>query len=565
MSYALPSHRTCATAALTLSLLVSATSSGAHAQFTHKDPKFGFTIRVPRDFKSVPINMDEKWIVAKFQYKRVLEPKNSEWWFEHTPEIRVIVFPKVDVKEVAAARARKKKEIAGKNKNGKVRVVNVLEHLQNPFRNYKEYLRENYKDGGWFVEKQQKMKIGGMPAVKKIIRVEDKMRSGVKYSLLAWEIDYGDATYVVQLNVLRDYDHKFRGAMKKAVTGFKKIPRTQGLRSAITGNGPSKEDKADADAWAKDRKLTPEERRKAREADLAHAITRAKEAMTKGWKTFDAPPFTVFYSTSPRFAKRVAKQAGLLWDWMHKNFGYIGDGFSVGGILRCCRSSSEARSYQDTSTRSGSTYTRREVVVADDKDWGWNDSGSGRLNAKIAVSYLDDKNRRLWYGLPPWLDDGLQLYIRSLRIKNGRLIARPDEWDMDAIRNKLRAKKFKPAKSLLTATYADYNSSGMSDGSDRIQSLAMVFFLMEKGRKHAKYKKVIPDYLKALDRRLREVDKAQDEAKKTVHSAEESKKWRQGWMHYRDKIYRDLAKEIFGDWKPSDWKKFDTAWKKAFK
>lgn len=523
------------------------------AQKQYTDDRYGFQMRIPKDFREIPINMDEKWVIAKFLYKRPLEAKRE--WAERTPELRVIVFPDVDVKHVAAARQKQKKKLA-KGQGGKTKVINILEHLQNPFRDYHEYLRENYKKGGWFVKEEKKTRVGGLPALYKFIEVEEKMGSGVKSTLFAWEIDYGDATYVVQLEVLKDHDHKFKGEMRKSLASFEKTPRTEALRPTLTaGTQPSEERKAES---AAKKELSPNERRVAREKDLARAISKAKESMTSGWKSFQSGPFTVFYSTSLRFAKRVAKQANLMWDWLNKNFGYVGEDHSVGAIIRVCKNDREANAYMDTSTRSGYGLTSREIVLADDKDWGFNDYGSGRLNQRMLSQFLRDKNPRLWWALPPWLDWGMGLYIDSLKMKGNKMVAKPDEWDMEIIRDSLRDDKFKDAKTLLVTKYGEFQATQQ----DRVQCFAIVDFLLGKGKKNKTYRTVIDQYIRGLDERLRELYKGKELSKM---DKEARAKWATEWKKKREKVYDDCFEKVFGSWSATDWKRFDAAWRKAYK
>lgn len=561
------SSRTLTPAAALSAILAMAalTPSSIQAQKVYRDDAYGFQMRIPAGFRQIPISMDEKWIVAKFLYKRALEPKDG--WAERTPEIRVIVFPKVDMKQVIAARKRRSK-VKAKGKNGTVIEITLQEYLNKPYRSYKEYLRENYKRGGWFVADEKDIKIGSLPAVAKKIEVEEKMGSGVKSTLFAYEIDLGDAIYVVQLECLRDHDHKFVRTIRGSSKTFKDLPRTQALRPTIS-TGSSSVKVTDASKAKK----TPEERKKEKESTLKRAIAKAKENLPDGWKHFKDGPFTVFYSSKLRFAKRVSKQANVMWRFMHANFGYVGEEHSVGGIIRICKNSAEGSAYSETSRRSGTELTAREVVLWDDKDWGFGDYGSGKLNQRILNQYLIDKNPRLWWSLPPWLEWGMGLYIDSLKLKGSKMISKADEWDMEVIRDNLRSGKFKDAKKLFVEKYDEFSATT----ADRVQCFAMVSFLMGKGRKHSKYGKSIEKYLSSLDRRLRELEKkreaawkdalesARERAKKGEEEEEEKKAWSTEWRKERDKIYDELFKEVFGQWSDKDWKVFDKAWRKAHK
>lgn len=536
------------------------------AQSVYRDPAYGFEIKIPRDFREIPISMDEKWIVAKFLYKRALEPKDG--WAERTPELRVIVFPKIDMKQVIAARKQREK-VKTKGKDGTVVEITLLEYLNNPFRDYQEYLRENYKKGGWFVSDEKPVKLGDLDAIAKKIDVEDKMGSGVKSTLFAYEIDIGDAIYVLQMECLADHDHKFLNSIKGAANTFKDLPRTEALRTTVT-TGSASERVKELEAEA-NKKLSPEERKKEKEKTLARAIEKAKSDLPPGWKSYEEGAFTVLYSTSSKFAKKVSKQAVVMWDWLHKNFGYVGEEYSVGGILRVCKDSAEGQAYMETSTRSGVELTAREIVLWDDKDWGFGDYGSGKLNQAILNQYLIDKNPRLWWSLPPWLEWGMGLYIDSLKLKGSKLESKADEWDMEVIRESLRTGSFKDAKKLFVTKYDNFSATR----EDRVQCFAMVSFLMDKGKNHSVFGNSIEKYMTGLDRRIRELDAKRDAAmaaaleaskkKKAGEDDEEKKAWDTEWKKDRDKIFDELFAEVFGEWSDKDWDAFDKAWRKAYK
>ena len=77
---------------------------------TYSNKKYGFKFKAPEKWAHVPVDIDEKWIVAKFISPKTYMPKRSEYYIEHHPQIRVIAFHDEMVK-------RKKAKIE-KSKNG---------------------------------------------------------------------------------------------------------------------------------------------------------------------------------------------------------------------------------------------------------------------------------------------------------------------------------------------------------------------------------------------------------------------------------------------------------------
>lgn len=534
----------------------------ALSQRTFKSEKYGFEIEIPKDFHEVPIKLEEKYVVAKFLYKRQMTAKKA--WASVTPEMRVIIFPEVDIKRLAKTKAKQQK--AG------------VYDFENPYRNYKEYLRENYKKGGWHIESEKDGKIGGLPAKMMTISVKNTMSDGeVGYTLFAWEVDLGDAKYVIQFETLADYQKKFKGSIGKAARKFRKTEKYGGQTGAITTSSKtglsSKKEKEinKAKEWES---LTPEERRDRRLKDLGKLIDESEKRLPPGWKRMDAKPFTIFYDTSPKYAKMVAKQAKLMWKYLNDTYGFVGKEFATPSLIRICKSYEERNSYMDTSNRKDSFNLRtREIVTYEDRDWGWNDGGSFSFNAAVCQVFLWHKNPMLWNALPPWLDDGLVLQLSYMRMKGSKMISKPDEWSMEVIREGLREDNFKSARDIVVLKYGDYNKTGTADGKDRVQALAMVHFLVTKGSKKKKYKDVLTNYMGALDRILRETYKDLEKDVEEAIKKGTAKKGDDdtpidllgGWREKRDKIYDKCFEEVFKSWTDDDWKRFDHDWKKAFK
>ncbi|GEM_PF-3157135 len=537
-------------------------SSKAGAQKIYKNPKYGFEFKIPRDFHEVPINLDEKWVVAKFLYKRPLEGKRV--FRQMTPEVRVIIFPKFSAKEFAKHRITKVKKGS----------ETVITALQNPYRNYKEYLRENYKKGGWFVKEEKDVKIGGLPASQKTIEVSRKMMGETKASdyLYSWEIRYPDATYVFQFEILADYAKKFRSSIRSSVRTFKPIPRTEDLKTPTSTGSKITITKFDPKAKkATEASATPEGRRKARKEKLARIITKAKKSLPPGWAYYEKKPFMYLYNQKVglRFVKRVAKQSNMLWKWLHQNLDFIGEDFAVGGVIRICNSSAEANAYIDTSGKNAYSARTREVVIYKDRDWGF-DEMSWYLNAGITQRFLADKNERLWYSLPPWLDDGFTYYIKNFKPKNGRLVSKPSDYEMEIIRDYLRSNKFRPAKELIQAKYGKgYDTNKLED---RVEALAISNFLMTKGQKKKKFAKIISSYLRILDKEIRDLERefnkkifASTPKKKGGKDDGDKENWLRSWKEKRNKIFKTCLEKTFKGWTDRDWKMLDKAWRKAWR
>jgi hypothetical protein len=523
-----------------LALLLAAPA--LKAQSTYKDDKYGFKIVVPADYNQVPLDPTEEWVVAKFIYKRVIEGKKD--WVQMTPEIRVIVFPDEAIK-------RKAKKSEEKDAEGGDTVVLVL---NNPYKNYLDFLERTYSQGGWHVAKEEKAKVDGLDVIKRTILVE-KLANGER-TITAWEYRLPDAAYVIHSEVLTEWASKYVPEFTKMMAAFKRVERAGGgsLTGPVTGN------KITTRWW--DPGMTPEQRQKYRSEHQAQVMKKAIERLTDGWKYKQTDKFLFLWHSKDKFAEMTMKQAAAMRKFMDERFNSVGQDYVIPFIVRICASPEEARSYMDSSGNSWSA-NNREVVVYEDKDWGTSGSGFVYLNAGIARGFMNDKNQKLWWALPPWLDDGLSLYISRLVIDTatGKLVSKPDEWDMEVIRDKLRKGEFKPAKDILTAREDAYSKT-----ADRVMSMAICKFLMDEGQKHPKFGPVVANYLKVMEERIKELEAAEKKNKPSARDEDdEDAKLEQEWKSRRSELLDHCFKKVFSGWTDNDWRAFDEAWKKALK
>ena len=509
------------------------------APTTYKDTKYGFQVTVPVDFTQVPLDPSENWIVAKFIYKRPLEGKKD--WASMAPEIRVIVFPDEALKRRATKIEKKDDD-----------TTEILLQLNNPYKSYLDYLDREYQQGGWFVAKEQKGKIDGLDVTQRTIEVK-KLASNGERTIQAWEYRLPDAAYVIQAEVLTDWNEKFKADFGKMLGGFKRVTRdTPSLSASTTGS------KIAVRWWDPDQ--TPEQRMKTRSEYQEQLMTKALERLTEGWKQKRTDKFLFLWHCKDKFAETAMKQAAAVRKFMDERFGKIGVDFVIPCIIRMCASPEEAQSYETSSSVSFSP-NNREIVLYEDKDEGSKGSGFLHLNGGIARAFMHDKNEKLWWSLPPWLEDGLSLYIARLQIEpSGKLVSRPDEWDMDVIRDKLRKGEFKPAKDLLTASEDAYSKT-----ADRVQALAICCYLMEAGQQNKRFASVILDYMNVMDARIKEIEKTESKSRPTSSSDDDDDKWESAWRSKRKELLEHCMKTVFGKWTEGDWKTFDEAWRKSLR
>ena len=115
----------------------------------HEDTKTGFKIKVPDKWECVPIAVEEKWIVAKYLAdKPVLGKKGKYMGMEQKPQMRVIVFSD-------EARKFKPAEVEEDRGEGRPRRRSRYKDAEVPYKDYKDYMKRNVQDGGFYFDKEK--------------------------------------------------------------------------------------------------------------------------------------------------------------------------------------------------------------------------------------------------------------------------------------------------------------------------------------------------------------------------------------------------------------------------
>ena len=99
----------------------------------HTDEELGYSLRVPQDWKQIPIASEEKYIVAKYLCDREYSDKKEG--YTHTPDLKVIVFPKGE------------KRGATVEKDGDTTRIS----FSNPYKDYPDYVKSDNTGGGHFI------------------------------------------------------------------------------------------------------------------------------------------------------------------------------------------------------------------------------------------------------------------------------------------------------------------------------------------------------------------------------------------------------------------------------
>src|SRR5689334_9644302 len=134
------------------------------ARADHKDARLGFTVQTPHGWTAVPTKLEERWIVGKYVGDKPFfwTDKGTGWTNEHRPDMTAIAFVAEAVKERAKVSQREKKD----------GTKEVLIEFDSPYKDYKDFLTRRYQGGGWYVSKEEQVKLGDLSATAYEIKVE---------------------------------------------------------------------------------------------------------------------------------------------------------------------------------------------------------------------------------------------------------------------------------------------------------------------------------------------------------------------------------------------------------
>ena len=130
--------------------VVTLLAAPAPAQELLSDAKLGIKLKAPDGYTRVPLKPDEEWIAARWISPRsYYQNDKSGFSIDHKPELTVISFPSDKVKQ----RVEEQKSGTGEQS----RTITII---KNPFKDYRDYLKRTYNEGGFFIAKEDKASRG---------------------------------------------------------------------------------------------------------------------------------------------------------------------------------------------------------------------------------------------------------------------------------------------------------------------------------------------------------------------------------------------------------------------
>ncbi len=359
----------------------------AFAQGVHEDTKLGYKLRPPREFTAIPLQPDEEWIVARWLSEKPYfqNDPTTGWTMDHKPEIHVICFQDAVVN---ADRVEVEKKTDAKSELIKIT-------LKNPYKNYRDYLKRTYSDGGYHVEKEEAAEVDGVKVECLEIKVERGTWGGPR-RIVTWIFDGPTADYAVQFELVEAAWSKLRKDVLSSLRSFRLVAATGGAASVTGGKPVVKDLDQELTDW---NKLTPSQRMMRKIEEQKKTQEKATADLIDGWRAKKMGRCFVIFDVDEKAAQAYATGATAVLDYLDKEFGWLGDTEYVREpTIRVCKSSDEEMMY-----RKGSSWSFGQEIVTH-KDLrggglsGW--SEGGYVNRAALQHWFEERSGELWFLLP---------------------------------------------------------------------------------------------------------------------------------------------------------------------
>jgi hypothetical protein len=511
-----------------------------------KDEKLGYGFAYPTRWNVVPVDAGN-WLVAKFTSNREYEWADSKnnLWTRHRPYLEVVCIP-------YSAKSDKGATVEVTDKGAKVTRTA-------PWKDLKEYMDKSFQErriGGFYFSAEDEATINGLKVRRLEITVDKNVEGDRR--IFGWEFAGEDCYWGLVAEILVQEEKGLKPELFKSFATFRTFPRTGVLpNSARTG-----EDVTVVGGDKKEEDLSPEERKKRRQEATGRALERIKQNLPPGWKVVEGKNFIAVTHTDDRFTREVLTHAEALRAWLEKEFGYVGSGFAGKVIIRILADNQEYQSYTQSRVWS---YDAPEALTYKDKE-GWVDWNMDSLNGSIYDIWMRDKNERLLWAFPDWLQWGLRFFVQQARSKNGRIEFKADIWDSVQMKNIRRADEI-----LLPRTYFTMTSGELwvlKDASTQSQFFVN-FLVAGAASRSPRYRNVLPDYIKSLIFLLdMEPAAGPADAKEPQNEKEEQemvKARQKAWRDRENEIAQKLLERTFSGWSDRDWDAFAALYRQDLK
>ncbi len=537
--------------------VVTLLAAPAPAQELLSDAKLGIKLKAPDGFTKVPLQPGEEWIVARWISDRAyFQNDKSGFSVDHKPELNVIAFPSEKVKQKVV------EEKSGTGEQSRTTII-----FKNPYKDYRDYLKQTYHDGGYYVAKEDKAEVDGVAAEVLEIRVE-KLTFGGPRKIVTWIFKGDDADFAVQFEMVENAWTKLKGEVTSCMRSFRRIAKDGGGSS---GPAPTTHDPHERTS-----DLSPAQRAARRRDSEKQSQAKFTKNLTEGWTAKKYGRVFILSHVDEKYAARIAENANAVLDYLDSNLGYVGPGEYVRApVIRICKDWDELRVYDKGGGGGAEIIVTvngeipefefdREIVTY--KDTNGNRSGDTTLS-RVCSHWLREHDDDVYREMPIWLRIGITRAFARSRSKGGKLEFYNDPDERQGISQQVHAGKLSKIRDLVKM-----DPEALWNDRNRWDECAATTRFLLTGPKKAK--DALTAYMGAVDKIAR---KDEEERKKAAKSPsgesrpktveEEDAKFKEANTKDRDseKVHlQEVYAAAFGTWGDSDWKSFQSAYEKSF-
>ena len=307
------------------------------------------------------------------------------------------------------------------------------------------------------------------------------------------------------------------------------------------------------DAPSPDPALRRQERLDLEKRDRAAAVAK----LGKGWKSLEIGPFLVLSEARDALARSASADAAILWDWMGETFDYFAPGqYAPAPILVV---------HADEPGAAADGYIEGGYVFAGEGPYRLAVYpalfAQANIRRRVGEAWFQARDRDLYFALPGWMRAGLVEVLSDARVKGGKMIFKSDTETLNDFAAAMREGRLLSTPKFLkqpmprTASKGEGRESRFSPSPQAGQLLR--YLLSDKGLKGAKTKKILPDYVAAVSKRLpelsAEVDAALAKAGVESTNAAYSQKRAEEFEKLESRILPELFEQVFAGWTDKDW------------
>jgi len=511
-------------------ILTAALSSGVSMGQVHKDPNYGYRITPPRDWPLSSRESFTPWVIGKFISKKNTYYNDPEGWtWNYKPEMTIVAFVHEVIKEKGVK--------AEKDEDGDVVTIS----WNNPYKDYKDYLRRTYYRGGFHFLLEEESRVKDIPVTCYEVKVDKLSRTGPR-RIITWAYHFEDLDIAVQFEVLEKSYDKLKPDILRSLKSFRAIEREGELP---TGEKTTVLSRVDWDEL-------PAEERASRRVDLeTKAHEKALKELPKGWKHSKVGSILVLDNYKPGLAKDIAKHCQAVMNWLDKNFEFIGpDEYVRAPILKVFRAD------DPNSIRFSSTGLDDIVIEYEHNPNRLQEFNFEHVSRNVLQHWFNERDRELYWAMPYWMENGLENLFTNSRSK-GRKLEFPED-----VRDKVRLKQAQakgtlstPRQLIMMGREEYYSGRYKNDEA----SVLVRFFLIGPGTKSKKTRDIFRSYLMnlaAVTAEIKQEEKDKDTDKKPTTEEEEDeyfKAKKNAWKEKEKRVLEETFNRTFAGWKDKDW------------